>query len=312
MFNIERLEFIVTKKCTGRCKHCSVIGTDRNPDNSYEDFEKVMLATTFLLNNFNITSIMTFGGEPLLYSEITAQIHRLAKENGVKKRELITSGYFSKDEETISSVVRKTIESGVSRILLSMDAFHQEQIPQGYVEVFIRNAISLEFKNIKVHPAWVVSQEFDNEYNERTKGIIAEITSKYGIQVSKGNNIVLSGSSRENLKRFYKREKIDLSKRCGEIPYTNSLDNVKNIRILPNGNINICRGLAIGNIYHDDIGSILKKYNPRKDLVMSTLLENGIMGVHQLAERKGRKIAVNEYYSSCDLCADCIKAIDFR
>jgi MoaA/NifB/PqqE/SkfB family radical SAM enzyme len=286
-----------------------VISKDKNPDNSYEDFEEVLMTLRFLLDKYSIKSIMTFGGEPLLFTEITTKIHEISKQYGVEKRELITNGYFSNNEYSIYNVVNKIIESGVNEIMLSMDAFHQEKIPLQYVEIFIKNIIFAKFENIKIHPAWVVSQKCDNVYNQRTNEIIQKV-SKYGIKISNGNIIVPSGLAKENLKSYYKKEDININKRCGEIAFTNSLKNIKSIRILPNGNINICRGLTIGNIFKEKIENIIKKYNPYTDTVMSMLLDGGIMKVYQYTEECGTKINVNDYYSPCDLCSDCIKAIN--
>ena len=234
--NIERLEFLVTKKCSGKCKHCSVIFENEKPDNSYENFEKVKLAMKFLLNNFNIKSIMTYGGEALLYSEITSKIHEIGKNYGVEKRELITNGYFSKKEDFVHSVVRRIIESGVNEILLSVDAFHQENIPLKYIKIFIKNILLLKFENIKIHPSWVVSRENDNVYNNKTNDILKKL-SKYKIKISNGNNIVPSGYNKQNLKSYYLKEKLNFNSYCGEMAFTNSIINVKNLRILPNGNI---------------------------------------------------------------------------
>jgi MoaA/NifB/PqqE/SkfB family radical SAM enzyme len=307
--NLERLEFIITKKCSGNCKHCSVIRSNLEPKNSFENFEKVTLAMKYLLDNFSIKSIMTYGGEPLLFSEITCRIHEIGKKYGVEKRELITNGYFSKNENTIRDGVKKIIESGINEIMLSIDAFHQEKIPIKYVEVFIKNIIALKFENIKIHPSWVVSKEVDNVYNNRTKELIKYI-SKYGIKTSNGNNIIPSGLAKKNLKKYYVKEKIDLNMRCGGVKFTNSPLNVKSMRMLPNGNINICRGLIIGNIYNKGIEDIVNGYNPYENNIMSVLLDGGIIRLHQFAEENGRKINIDKYYNSCDLCTDCIKAIN--
>jgi len=40
------------------------------------------------------------------------------------------------------------------------------------------------------------------------------------------------------------------------------------------------------------------------------MLEGGLMKLIQFAEEGRSKIDVNDYYSSCDLCTDCIKIIN--
>ena len=102
--NLKKIEFVVTYACTGKCKHCSegnhhLRGTSISPDIATEAVKKVA-------KEYPIQTVMTFGGEPLLYPNAVYKIHSAARDIGIPKRQLITNGYFSKDESTISSVAR--------------------------------------------------------------------------------------------------------------------------------------------------------------------------------------------------------------
>ena len=48
-----------------------------------------------LVSVFDITSVMTFGGEPLYYADVVSQIHKKANVCGVETRQTITSGFFT-------------------------------------------------------------------------------------------------------------------------------------------------------------------------------------------------------------------------
>lgn len=48
-----------------------------------------------------IKSVMTFGGEPLLYPDDVCMIHSAARDAGIAVRQLITNGFFSRDEAKI-------------------------------------------------------------------------------------------------------------------------------------------------------------------------------------------------------------------
>jgi len=304
---LERLEFFVTAQCTGRCKHCSAATGNQYDAGSYPDLGPVLSATDYLLSHFAITSIMTFGGEPLLFPDTVAAIHNLGRIHGVAARELITNGFFTTDNSRLRSVVTTLIGSGVTRIFLSVDAFHQEHIAQERIRAFIDAVLSTCFENITLHPAWVVSREHGNQYNARTKEIL-DALSEYRLPVSQGNNIVLSGSAKEHLAPFYPT-KPALNVRCGSIPHTNSADCVRSIRLLPNGNISICRALVIGNIYASPIQEILARYQPYENPITSLLLQGGVTRLHTFAAAQGHSIPVEQYYNPCDLCADCLKAI---
>ena len=111
----------------------------------------------------DVKTVMAFGGEPLLYPDTVCAIHTAATELGIEKRQLITNGFFSKDEYVIKKVAEGVVSSGANDILLSVDAFHQETIPLDVVKVFAK-----EVKNfgvpIRLQPAWLVNPEHDNPY----------------------------------------------------------------------------------------------------------------------------------------------------
>ena len=92
--NLNRIEFVVTMACSGKCKHCSQ-GEHKSNDNIDKDLARE--AVIRIAEEYNIDSVMTFGGEPLLYPETVCEIHKAAKKMNIPKRQLITNGYFSKN-----------------------------------------------------------------------------------------------------------------------------------------------------------------------------------------------------------------------
>ena len=133
--NLNRIEFVVTMACTGRCKHCSE--GEHSSGTGHIDADIAVNAIRELCKNYKIESLMTFGGEPLLYPEVVCKIHKTAAEMGIPARDLITNGFFTKDKKRIKEVVGELADSGVCKILLSVDAFHQETIPLEPVKYFV-------------------------------------------------------------------------------------------------------------------------------------------------------------------------------
>ena len=119
--NLEKIEFVVTYACTGRCKHCSEgdhksCGTHIDPAVAADAVRKITAA-------YNIKTVMTFGGEPLLYPDAVYEVMKAAKELDSPKRQVITNGFFSKDEACIRNVAARLAEAGVNDLLLSADVF---------------------------------------------------------------------------------------------------------------------------------------------------------------------------------------------
>ena len=170
--NLKRIEFVVTSACTGNCKHCS-----QGEHTTNDNIDKSVAAEALrkIAEQYNISSVMTFGGEPLLCPETVCEIHKTAKKMNIPHRQLITNGYFSKDTDIIESVTKQLSESGVNDILLSVDAFHQETIPLDTVKAFAVALIKYDLP-LRINPAWLVSPADDNEYNNKTRELLREFT----------------------------------------------------------------------------------------------------------------------------------------
>ena len=90
--NLNKIEFVVTYACTGRCKHCS----EGDHTNCGEHIDPQIAADAMrkIAAEYNIKTVMTFGGEPLLYADAVYAIMKTATELNIPKRQVITNGYF--------------------------------------------------------------------------------------------------------------------------------------------------------------------------------------------------------------------------
>ena len=62
--NLNKIEFVITNACTGRCKHCSE--GDHTSCGERIDPAIAADAVRMLAADYDIKTVMTFGGEPLL------------------------------------------------------------------------------------------------------------------------------------------------------------------------------------------------------------------------------------------------------
>lgn len=244
--NLNRIEFVVTNACSGRCKHCS---QGSHISNEHIDDVKAEQAIYDICSHYNIDSLMTFGGEPLLYPETVCKIHSAARKMNIPQRELITNGYFSKDVNRIKEVAHMLAQSGVNGICLSVDAFHQETIPLEYVKEF---AMAVLDENIPIHthPAWLVSVDDNNPYNLKTRELLKEFNAM-GIEQSSGNVIFPSGNALKYLGEYFDKN-IEYHN-----PYVEDARNMKTISFSANGDV------LGGNIYDNSILDIINSYNVR-------------------------------------------------
>lgn len=241
--NLSRIEFVVTMACTGKCKHCS-----QGDHTSTENIDKTLARDMVrkIASEYNITSVMTFGGEPLLFPDIVCEIHKAATDMNIPHRQLITNGYFSKDSAKIKAVANMLYESGINDILLSVDAFHQETIPLDTVKVFAE-AVLETGTPLRVQPAWLVSADDDNPYNTLTRKILAEFYDM-GISANEGNVIFPAGNALKYLGDYLKPMDDN------ENPYWEDPADIRAICLSANGDI------LGSNIYQKDISKILADY----------------------------------------------------
>ena len=295
---LNRLEFILTNHCTGRCRHCSVGGSHTGSDHHVPQ-EASVEAIRFLAENYPMDSVMTFGGEPLLYPEVTCAIHRAAADAGIPKRQLITNGFFSRDEGRIREVARMLVKAGVNDVLLSVDAFHQETIPLTPVRTFALALQERGVERLRWSPAWVVNEGFDCPENTRTREVLASLADT-GVPVHSGNDIFLAGNAVDHLAAYYPPPRLDMSDRCGSMPYTGPLTEQTSLSIEPDGSVTIC-GFIIGNVNRQSMADVVARYDPYAHEGMRAAMD-GVPGLLALAEERGVDVDMSRCYSVCDLC----------
>jgi len=236
---LDRVEFVMTWACTGRCKHCS-LGV-REDASEHVEYGRLKGMLAQLAGAYPIRSVMCFGGEPLLYPEEVCAIFEEARAAGIFRRQLITNGFFSRDTARIREVAEQLNECA-TEIALSVDAFHQESIPLEPVQVFAKYA-----KRVKVHPAWLVSETDDNPYNRKTREILAQ----FDLPVSSGNVVFPRGNALKYLAEYFPPELPAVS------PYDETAESVTRIGINPNGDVKAA-GQVIGNAYREGVLDILE------------------------------------------------------
>lgn len=304
--DLNRIEFVITNACSGKCKHCSA--GEHISSGGVVDADAAINAIKRLAERFKIKSVMTFGGEPLLYAETVCKIHAAARDSGIARRQIITNGYFSSDEQKIDKVAEALCAAGVNDLLLSVDVFHQEYIPIEPVMQFADALVKHDVPSLRVQSAWLVNETHDNPYNAETKRLL-ELFSDKGIRANEGNNIFPAGNALKYLAEwFLPPDKIDLSVPCGSAPYTSRLDTISCFGINPNGDVNLC-SITIGNIYRQDVLDIVDGYDPYKIPASQAVLNGGVAELLSYAESLGVATDISGCRSACGVCRKTMAAL---
>ena len=241
--NLNKIEFVLTNACTGRCKHCSegehaLCGERIDPELAADAVRRIS-------SEYDIKTVMTFGGEPLLYPDAVYAVMDAANELNIERRQVITNGYFSNNPEKIREVAERLSAVGVNDLLLSVDAFHQESIPLEVVKQFAREVKRCGIPT-RLLPAWLVSAEDNNPYNIKTREILDSF-SDFGIPTSEGNVVFPEGNAKKYLAEYFTDSE-------PENPYIEDPCNVKCISFSANGDV------LDGNFYKTDVMEIIESY----------------------------------------------------
>jgi len=303
----KRIEFVVTRLCNGKCRHCYATKHRRGFPRHVDKALAIDIVRK-VGEKYDVESVMTFGGEPLLFPDITCSIHKEATELGISLREVITNGYWSNNVQKIREIARNLAESGVNDIHFSVDTFHQEYIPLSIVRKAVESCLEASIEDIAWNPCWVISEDDDNMYNQKTKFILRELED-LPVRVSRGNIVEPDGLALINLREFLPKKKRIETGKCGDRPHTEPLDSITCICVESDGRIAVCNDFHIGNASEKDILDILKNYNPFEIPEMKAIIEKGMRGLVDLAKKKGVEPDPDGYYSICHMCTEIRRSI---
>lgn len=309
--HIDRLEFLVTYRCSARCQHCSVAPQTHRASPRCVDVNAAVRCVEGLSALFDLASVMTFGGEPLLFPDITASIHAAARDRNIAKRQLITNGFFSRDEAAIRRTVAALVEAGVNDVMISVDAFHQNTVPLEPVRTFAQAMRDHNVERLRFHPAWVINAAHDNPYNRETRRILQSLED-LGVEISGGNDIFPAGNAQQTLREYYPLPgHIDMAQRCGAAPYTDPLGDIHSLSVTPDGDVYAC-AFPIGNIYRQDVADIVDRYDPVGHPAMAALMGGGVAALLDYARGQGVLVETDGAYTTCDVCRKTVQALRAR
>jgi organic radical activating enzyme len=292
--------FLLTFKCTAKCRHCSYRGgPDRVNDHIALADAKRWLTELVETQPFDWLTI--HGGEPFLYFDILKQIIHKAAELEVPKIGIITNAYWAKEQKETEELLKELMDAGLNRITVSIDAFHQEFIPVERANTAVIAATNLGIEKVWVDSYFINPTELYNPYDQKTQSLIENLRDTNGVEFSK-YMVDMEGRAAD----FLVGEK-ELS---DNIPYGTcqfpfwlggDLKNPKVIEIDREGNVTLCPGLCIGNAKEVSLSQILDSYDYRKHLIIHILANEGPIGLHNHAKSLGLQVA-ESFVDKCHLC----------
>jgi hypothetical protein len=271
---LDGLHLLLSYQCTFECDHCFVFGSPwQTGTMTLEVIRQVLKQAK---DAGSVEWIYFEGGEPFLYYQTMLAGVNEAEKYGFKVG-IVTNTYWATSEED-AMLWLAPLAGKVQDLTLSSDLFHFSEKESQQSKIVTRVAGQLGI------PVGVICIELPEKHAVSTIGQIPPASA----------SIMYRGRAAVKLAPTATLYPTRLFSTC---PHEN-LENPGRVHIDPFGNLHICQGIIIGNLFEKTIPEICSGYHPHEHPILGPLLEGGPL---RLAQQ--HHITYAEYYAdACHLC----------
>jgi MoaA/NifB/PqqE/SkfB family radical SAM enzyme len=273
---LNEIHLLLTYACNLECDHCFVYSKPNAKGTFTINQIKEILKEAIKIRT--IKWIYLEGGEAFLFYPLMLEAIKLARDLGFKTG-VVTNAYWSTSKEDAELWLKPLSKLKISDISISDDSFHREdeKVSPAKVAIAVAKELGLPINSICVEKPVIKTNK------TQSKG--ASIT---------GGSIMFRGRAVEKLIKGVPKKSWNKFKEC---PYED-LKNPKRIHIDSYGNIHLCQGLSMGNIWEKPLSKIVKKYNSDSHPICKYLIKGG----PALLAKKYNIRRADKYIDACHLC----------
>ncbi|NWG34071.1 MAG: radical SAM protein [Chloroflexi bacterium] len=247
---LEGLHILLTYQCTYECDHCFVWGSPRQTGTlTLEQIEDILDQA----KEAGVTSIYFEGGEPFLYYAILREGVRTAADMGFSVG-IVSNAYWANSIRDAEEWLRPFVGC-LSDLSISSDLYHCEKCPGEKPQNAVTAAKRLGIPTgvISVAQPDGAAKDSQGQFAEEESGVMYR-----GRAVEK----LVSRALRRSWKGFDTCPHEDLRE-----PGRVHLD--------PFGNLHICQGIVIGNLFEKPLKQIREEYDADSHPICGLLLSGG-------------------------------------
>jgi hypothetical protein len=251
---VNGIHFLLTYSCTFRCDHCFL---HCSPE-SCGTFTRAQLGEVFKEAERigTIDTVYFEGGEPFLYYPLLLEGLRMAARLGLRAG-IVTNAYWATSVEDAEIWLRPIKDIGVADLSISDDAFHQSTDGPNTAKLAFTAAANL---GIPCETICIGSAALTTCQGDAHKG-----------QPVTGGNVLFKGRAAEKLTAGLPR------RRCAELitcPHED-LESPERVHVDCYGNVHVCQGLSIGNMWETPLSKLIGEYNAAQHPICGPLLAGG-------------------------------------
>jgi hypothetical protein len=273
---LESIHFLLTYECTWRCDHCFLFC--RPGAGGTFTLARLKEAFRRIASLESIGSVYFEGGEPFLYFPLLREGVRLARAQGLGVG-IVTNCYWALGEEDARLWLDDLAALGLENLSLSDDAFHYEGPSPTPAEMAAEAARAL---GLPAGSICIDRPEVSEEAGEKGGPVL-------------GGGAKIRGRAAETLVEGLPRHSVG---RFTECPYE-ELASPSRVHLDAMGNLHICQGLLMGNLWKTPLGEIAGTYDARAHPVAGPLLRGGPAA---LAAEGNLAVEKDGYVDACHAC----------
>lgn len=271
------IHVLLTYECNYECDHCFVWGSPRQTGTFTLETLESVFQQALALNH--VREFYFEGGEAFLYYAILVRAVMRATDLGFATG-VVTNGYWATNIEDALAWLRPLVAAGLDAIDISYDLFHgdTDPAPPLHPGVMAARQLGLAVDTITIDPP--------TGYRDPAAAVPGEAIA--------GGGVMYRGRAAETLTAALPTEPRASFDSC---PYED-LVNPGRIHLDPFGNLHVCQGVVIGNVFQRPLAEIAASYEPVLHPIVGPLLAGGPA---QLA--RSYHLALEDgYVDACHLC----------
>jgi hypothetical protein len=272
------IHFILTYTCNFECDHCFLYCSPRSGGTF--TIGQVIEVLDEAQKTGTVDWIYFEGGEPFLYFPLLNESVRRAGERGFKVG-VVTNGYSALSEEDAELWLRPLAESGLAHLDISNDAFHygEEAKNPAAVAIYVAKKLGIETSTICIEPPKVLHQSSHDE--DKGSPVV-------------GGGAKFRGRAVDKLSDNLPLRPWEEMRQC---PYED-LESPSRVHVDSFGNILICQGISIGNMWQAPLHELIRNYSSQSHPICGPLIRGGPA---ELAKVLGVKPEPG-YIDECHIC----------
>ncbi|HME32428.1 MAG TPA: radical SAM protein [Terriglobales bacterium] len=272
------IHVLLTYQCTSECDHCFLhCGPAREGTFTLSQLRELLREIKKI---GTIDTVYFEGGEPFLFYAVLLAELRMVRDAGLQAG-IVTNGYWATSLEDAEQWLRPMLDLGIADFSVSDDAFHSTKGDASPGAIAYRAAKKLGFPCAKIC------------ISPPTVSLAPDPGGDKGQPVT-GGGVLFKGRAAEKLTAGLPVRRWRELITC---PHE-ELANPERVHVDAYGNVHVCQGVSIGNMWSTPLSELVREYDASKHPIVGPLVEGGPA---RLAERFGVTVA-DAYVDECHLC----------